>query len=166
VYVARPSDAITGAGDALYDRRWRVRLGMLELTGGPESAAEQFMGRVEEILAREPDLSRDRSRGIAIPAMTTLDQPEGIDEGPAIGRFLQHAEGQVRRREISVGIFRTVGGLGASGFPAGAVIGKPGNPEFSRHAGRARAVPMEAAITDVGDLVLALFPADETSASK
>ncbi len=166
VYVARPSDAITGAGDALYDRKWRIRLGMMDLAGRPESAAERFIARVEEVLAHEPDLAKDRSRGIAVPAMTTLDQPEGIDDGPAIARFLQHAEGQVRRRELSVGIFRTVGALGASGFPAGAVIGKPGNPEFSRHAGRARAVPMEPGITDVGHLVLALFPADEASASK
>ncbi len=166
VYVARPSDAISGAGDALFDRKWRIRLGMLELAGGPESAAERFVARVEEVLAREPAPSRDQSRGIAIPAMTTLGQPEGIDEGPAIGRFLQHAEQQIRRRELSVGIFRTAGALGPSGFPAGAVIGRPGNPDFSRHAGRARAVPMEAGITDVGELVLALFPAEEDGAVK
>ncbi|MGI0067769.1 MAG: DUF4147 domain-containing protein, partial [Thermoplasmata archaeon] len=131
VYVSQPSDALVGAGDALFDRKWRVRLGMLELRGSPEDAAEQFITRVEEVLAREPPPAADKSQGIAVPAMTTLDQPEGEDDGPAQARFLEHAERRQRRREISIGLFRTAGSIGPSGYPAGAAIGRPSNTEYA-----------------------------------
>ena len=166
VYVARPSDALEGAGDALFERKWRVRLGMLSLPAPPEEAADRFMARVDELLAREPDASVDKSYGVAILAATDLGQPEGSDDGPAQARFLQRAEGLLRRRELSVGLFRTSGPLGPSRFPGGAVVGHPTNPEFSSTPGRARAVPMEPGVTDVGSVAIALWPLGEERAAK
>lgn len=166
VYIARPTDALEGAGNDLFDRKWRVRLGMLSLSAPPEEAAERFMARVEEVLDREPDPSVDKSYGIAVLAATDLGQPEGVDDGPAQGRFLQRAEQLLRRRYLSVGLLRTAGPLGASGFPGGAVIGHPTNEAFSRTPGRARAIPMEAGVTDVGSLAIALLPLVEAEPPK
>jgi hypothetical protein len=166
VYVARPTDALEGAGNDLFERKWRVRLGMLSLSAPPEAAADRFMARVEEVLAREPDLSVDKSYGIAVLAATDLNQPEGIDDGPAQGRFLQRAEQLLSRRYLSVGLFRTAGPLGASRFPGGAVVGFPTNTDFARTPGRARAIPMEAGVTDVGSVAVALLPLIEPEPAK
>ncbi len=166
VYVARPTDALEGAGNDLFDRKWRVRLGMLTLSAPPEEAADRFMARVEEVLDREPGASADKSYGIAVLAATDLGQPEGIDDGPAQGRFLNRTEQLLRRRYLSVGLFRTAGPLGASGFPGGAVVGFPTNTDFSRTPGRARAIPMEAGVTDVGSVAVALLPLVEPTGEK
>ena len=161
VYIARPTDALEGAGNALFDRKWRVRLGMLSLAAPPDAAAERFMARVEEILASEPGPSTDKANGVAVLAPTNLGQPEGVDDGPAQGRFLQRVESLLRRRDLSVGLFRTSGPLGASRFPGGAVVGRPTNTEFARTPGRARAIPMEVGVTDVGCIAVALLPFTE-----
>ncbi|MEM0129093.1 MAG: DUF4147 domain-containing protein [Thermoplasmata archaeon] len=160
VYVARPADALTGAGDALVHRKWRVRLGALDLPGGPEEAADAFVAAVEGILRREPPPESDRSRGIAVVAAARLGQIEGADAGPALTRFL----GRVRERfsppARSVALFRTAGPIGSSAFPGAAVVGAPENASFAEMPGVARAIPMEAAVTDVGYLALALAPAE------
>lgn len=165
VYVARPSDALEGAGNDLFDRKWRVRLGMLSLSAPPEEAADRFVARVEEVLAREPDPSADKSYGIAVLAATDLDQPEGVDDGPAQARFLQRVDGLLRRRYVSVGLFRTAGPLGPSRFPGGAVVGFPMNADYARTPGRARAIPMEVGVTDVGMVAIALLPLVEPSST-
>ena len=161
VYVARPADALTGAGDALFDRKWRVRLGTLALAGNPEDAAEAFLLRVEEILAKEPAPSLDKSRWIAVLAAARLDEPEGAEGGPALARFLTRTRTSMRRPELSVGLFRTAGPLGGPELPGGAVIGRAESTEYPIHPGRARAIPMEAGVTDVGFLAIALWPGGE-----
>lgn len=165
VYVARPTDALEGAGNDLFDRKWRVRLGMLSVSAPPEEAADRFVARVEEILDREPDPSFDKSYGIAVLAATDLGQPEGVDDGPAQARFLQRAEGLLRRRYVSVGLYRTAGPLGPSKFPGGAVVGFPMNVDYPRTPGRARAIPMEAGVTEVGSVAVALLPLVEPEPS-
>ena len=159
VVVASPADALRAAADTLFDKGWTSRLGFLEIRDGPEAGADRFLARAEELLAAEPLSAESRTKGVAVFAMTTLGLPEGVDEGPAFGRFLVRAGARVRRREMSVGLFRTAGAVGAPGFPAGAVVGAPTDPEARVRPGRARAVPMRLGITDVGLLALALCPA-------
>jgi glycerate-2-kinase len=158
VLVAGPNVALRGAGDVLFDRKWATRLGMLTLAGGPEAAADAFMARVEEVASRERLDPEAKWKGIAVLAMTTLDVPEGWDEGPALARFLTRAGAEIRRRELSVGILRTSGPVGSPDFPPAAVVGRPTDPEFPVTAGRARGLRMEPAVTDVGMLVVAATP--------
>ncbi len=158
VVVASPSDALRAAADSIYDKGWTSRLAFLELRERPELAAERFLTRTEEILAREGMTAESRTKGVGTFAMTTLDLPEGVDEGPALGRFLTRALALIRRREMSVGLFRTAGAVGGAEYPAGAVIGASTDPGVNVRAGRARAVPMRPGITDVGILAVAVQP--------
>lgn len=160
VYIARPSDALEGAGNDLFERKWRVRLAMLSLHAPPEEAADRFAHRVEEILANEREPGVDRSKGVAVLAATDLGLVEGVEEGPAQSRFLERADHALRRPDLSIGLYRTAGPLGGSGFPGGAVVGPPTNTEFAWARGRARAIPMETGVTDVGCVAVALrsFP--------
>lgn len=161
VRVAGPNDALRAAGDSIFEKKWRSRLGMLQIPGGPEEAAEAFLSRVEQVVATEPGLEVDRSVGLAVFGMTTLGQPEGVDDGPALGRFLAYAQAHRRRREMSLALLRTGGARPGEPFPAGAVVGPPTDPEASAHPDRARGIPMLSGVTDVGAIALALLPTSE-----
>lgn len=162
VIVATPGDALRAASEAVFDKGWTVRLAYLEMRDGPEAAADRFLARSEEIYRGEALSADSRTRGIATFAMATLDQPEGVDDGPALGRFLTRAAALIARRESSVGLFRTVGeprgAPGVAAFPPGAVVGASTDPEAKVATGRARAVRMRSGITDVGCLAVALYP--------
>jgi glycerate-2-kinase len=164
VVIATPADALRAASDALFDKGWTSRLAFLELTDRPDAAAERFLARAEEVYRGEPLTTESRTRGLAAFAMTTLGLPEGLDEGPALGQFLQRSQHLLNRREMSVGLFRTGGSLSAPpatsppAFPPGAVVGAPTDPDAKVAPGHARAVRMNPGITDVGCLAIALYP--------
>jgi hypothetical protein len=156
VVVAAPSDGLRAAADAVFDRGWTSRLAFLEIREPPERAAETFMARAEELIAAEGLTSDSRTKGVAVFAMTTLGLLEGVDEGPALAAFLNRAGSLLRRREMSVGLCRTAGAIGALAFPPGAVFGPSTEPKAKVPVGRARGLPMRGGITDVGLLAVAL----------
>ena len=157
VVVASPSDALRAAADAVFDKGWTSRLAFLEIREGPEAAADRFLDRSEELLRAERLTPDSRTKGLGAFAMTTLGLPEGVDEGPALGRFLARAQAGLKRREMSVGLFRTSGAVGSREFPAGAVVGAPTDPEATVRPDRARALRMRPGITDVGLLAVTLY---------
>lgn len=162
VVVASPGDALRAAADALFDKGWTSRLAFLQVREGPEPSADRFLQRTDDLLRAEALDPESRTKGVVCFAMMTLGLPEGVDEGPALGRFLWQAQAGLRRREMSIGLFRTVGGLGSPEFPAGAVIGAPTDGTAEWRRGRARAVPMRLGITDVGLLAVAVSPTPTT----
>ena len=110
-----PIPSSTGAGRAVSDSSM--------IREPPAAAAERFLARVEELVAAENLTDSSRTKGVAVFAMTTLGLPEGVDEGPALAAFLTRAEELVRRREMSVTLARTSGGLGSRDFPPAAIFG-------------------------------------------
>lgn len=160
VIVASPSDGLRAAADSVYDKGWTSRLAFRTLDGRPEAAADRFLARADELIDSERPTSEGRTKGIGAFAMTTLEVPEGADEGPAFVAFLDRARRGLRRREMSVGIFRTAGALRGPELPAGAVVGAPTYVASggSGSPGPTRAVPMRPGITDIGMLVVALHP--------
>jgi len=158
VVVASPGDALKAAADAVFDKGWTSRLAFLALRDAPAAAAGRFLARAEELYAAEGLTTDSRTKGVGTFAMTTLGLPEGVDEGPAFGEFLTAAQAGLRRREMSAGLFRTAGAIGAPEYPAGAVVGAPTDPESHVRPDRARVVAMRRGITDVGMLAVALFP--------
>ncbi|MCI4365351.1 MAG: DUF4147 domain-containing protein [Thermoplasmata archaeon] len=156
VVVAAPSDALRAGADAVFDRGWTSRLAFLEIREPAVQAAETFLSRAEELVRAENLTSESRTKGVAVFAMTTLGLPEGVDEGPALSAFLGRAATLLRRREMSVGLYRTGGAIGATPFPPAAVVGPPSDPKTKVRPGRARALPMRPGITDVGALAVAL----------
>jgi hypothetical protein len=163
VAIAGPSDALRSAADAVFDKGWTVRLAFLELRDSPEMAAGRLLEASENLLQAEPLTPESRTKGLATFAMTTLGLPEGTDEGPALGAFLSRAGALMRRREMSVGLFRTEGDLGVPTFPPGAVIGSPTDPDSRTLVDRARALRMRRGVTDVGCLAMVLYPRPEPS---
>ncbi|HXW67034.1 MAG TPA: DUF4147 domain-containing protein [Thermoplasmata archaeon] len=171
VVVASPSDALRAASDAVFEKGWSVRLGFLEMHEPPDAAARRLLERSEELLATERLGPESRTKGVATFAMASLGLPEGVDEGPALATFLGVARSQLRRREGSVGLFRTGGDIGTplanplpDGplYPPGAVIGAPTDPEATVAPDRARGLRMRRGITDVGCLALVLYPKPES----
>jgi hypothetical protein len=158
VVVASPGDAIKAAADAVFDKGWTSRLAFLALRDAPAVAAGRFLARADELYAAEGLTTDSRTKGVGAFAMTTLGLPEGVDEGPAFGEFLTAARSGLRRREMSLGLFRTAGAIGAPEYPAGAVVGAPTDTESPVRPDRARVVGMRRGITDVGLLAVALFP--------
>jgi hypothetical protein len=156
--VASPTDALRAAADALFDKGWTSRLAFLELRENPEASADRFLARTEELLAAERLTAESRTKGVGSFAMMTLGLPEGVDEGPALGRFVVRSQAGLRRREMSLGLFRTAGVVGSDQFPAGAVVGAATDPSAPTRPGRARAARMRRGVTDVGLLAVALFP--------
>jgi Domain of unknown function (DUF4147) len=156
VVVAAPADGLRAAADAVFDRGWTSRLAFLEIREPPEAAAETFMARAEELIVAEGLTAESKTKGVAVFAMTTLGLLEGVDEGPALGAFLSRAGSLLRRREMSVGLCRTAGAIGAPTFPPGAVFGPSTDPKAKVLPGRARGLPMRGGITDVGLLAVAL----------
>jgi hypothetical protein len=161
VVVASPSDALKSAADAVFEKGWTSRLAYLSLKESPSAAADRFMARAEDLVVAEGLTVESRTKGVGAFAMTTLGLPEGIDEGPGLTEFLTRAIVDLRRREMSVGLFRTAGAVGAAEYPAGAVIGAPTDREIAVRPGRARVVAMRRGITDVGMLAVALVPTPE-----
>jgi len=161
VVVASPADALKSAADAVFDKGWTSRLAFLALKDPPSTAADRFLARSEDLVLAEGLSVESRTKGLGAFAMTTLGLPEGIDEGPALSEFLTRAMVDLRRREMSVGLFRTAGAIGASEYPAGAVVGAPTDREVVVRPGRARVVAMRRGITDVGMLAVALLPTPE-----
>jgi glycerate-2-kinase len=158
VVVAGPGDALRAAADSVFDKGWTSRLAFLSLPDAPAEAATRFLARAEGLYAAENITSDSRTKGVGAFAMTTLGLPEGIDEGPAFGEFLSVARANLRRREMSAGLFRTAGAIGAPEYPAGAVVGAPTDTESKVKTDRARVVAMRPGITDVGMLAVALYP--------
>ncbi len=159
VVVAAPADALRAASESLFEKGWTVRLAFLELRDDPETAATRFLEQSEELYRRESLTPESRTKGVVTFAMATLGLPEGLDEGPALGRFLTRARDLLRRREMSVGLFRTAGDTtGGKEYPPGAVVGAPTDPEARAPRERARAVRMRRGITDVGCLAVAVYP--------
>jgi len=158
VVVAGPGDALRAAADSVFDKGWTSRLAFLSMHDPPSAAATRFLARADGLYTAENLTSDSRTKGVGAFAMTTLGLPEGIDEGPAFGEFLSVAQANLRRREMSAGLFRTAGAIGAAQYPAGAVVGAPTDPQSSVKADRARVVAMRRGITDVGMLAIALYP--------
>jgi Domain of unknown function (DUF4147) len=158
VVVATPADALRSASDAVFDKGWTVRLAFLELREPADESAARFLGRSDELVTAEAMTPESRTKGVATFAMATLGLPEGVDEGPALARFLSRAHELMRRRETSVGIFRTAGDLGSPTYPPGAVIGPPTDPDAHLPPDRARGLRMRRGITDVGCLAVAVYP--------
>jgi hypothetical protein len=161
VVVASPSDALKSAADAVFDKGWTSRLAFLALNDRPAPAADRFLARADDLFVAEGLSVESRTKGVGAFAMTTLGLPEGVDEGPAFGEFLTQAKAELRRREMSVGLFRTAGAIGAPDYPAGAVVGAPTDRETTVRPDRARVVAMRRGVTDVGMLAVALFPTPE-----
>ena len=161
VVVASPADALKSAADAVFEKGWTSRLAYLALREPPSAAADRFMARSEDLVVAEGLSVESRTKGLGAFAMTTLGLPEGVDEGPSLGEFLTRAIVDLRRREMSVGLFRTAGAIGAPEYPAGAVVGAPTDREATVRPGRARVVAMRRGITDVGMLAVALMPTPE-----
>jgi len=158
VVVAAPGDALRAAADAVFDKGWTSRLAFLSLREAPAAAAGRFLARADELYSAENLTSESRTKGVGAFAMTTLELAEGVDEGPAFAEFLTTTRAGLRRREMSAGLFRTAGVVGAAEYPAGAVVGAPTDTESRVRPDRARVVGMRAGITDVGLLAVALYP--------
>ena len=158
VVVASPGDALKAAADAVFDKGWTSRLAFLSLPDPPAAAADKFLSRADDLYVAEGLTAESRTKGVGAFAMTTLGLPEGVDEGPALGEFLTAARDGLRRRDMSLGLFRTAGAVGASEYPAGAVVGAPTDRELVVRPDRARVVAMRRGITDVGMLATALVP--------
>ncbi len=156
VVVAAPTDGLRAAADAVFDRGWTSRLGFLQLPQPPETAADMFMDRVEELVVAEQLTADSRTKGLAVFSTTTLGLVEGVDEGPALATFLGRATARLKRREMSIGLYRTAGAIGSSTFPPAAVFGPSTDPKVKITPGRGRALPMRKGITDVGLLAVAL----------
>jgi glycerate-2-kinase len=164
VVVAGPPDALRAAADVTFDKGWTARLAALEIRDRAELAADRFLEAVEGIVRTERADVGPRSKGVAALATITLDLPEGTDEGPELIRFLERARTGLRRREMSVGLVRTAGAIGAPEFPPGGVVGAVGDASFGVSATLLRPLDMRRGITDVGLVAAAVLPEAAPSA--
>ena len=158
VVVAGPPDALRSAADTSFEKGWTARLAALQLREPPAAAADRFLELAEGLVRAEPPGPDRAAKGLAAFATLTLDLPEGTDEGPPLVAFLERAREGLRRREMSVGLFRTAGTVGDARYPPGAVVGAPGDPEVRADRAVLRGVPMRLGITDVGLLAAAVVP--------
>ncbi|MGP8078151.1 MAG: DUF4147 domain-containing protein [Thermoplasmata archaeon] len=158
VVIAGPPDAVRSAADTTFDKGWTARLAALQLREPPVAAADRFLDLVDGIVRTDRPGADRHAKGIAAFAMLTLDLPEGIDEGPAMTEFLERARLGLRRREMSVGLFRTAGAIGAPEHPAGAVVGAPADRSAPAEPSGSRALRMQPGITDVGLIAAAVIP--------
>ncbi len=168
VVVAGPSDALRATADLAFDKGWTSRVGELLLPERPDAAADRFLARVDELLPDVRTVGPGRTKGLVTVAMATLDVPDGVDEGPACREFLARAQTGLRRRELSVGLYRTGGPLGGAerrevAF-AGGVVGAVGDPESRAAPGSVRSLAMRPGITDVGLVAVAIVGAVPESA--
>ncbi len=111
VVVAAPDDALRGAADAVGEKRYLPRLARRAFPGDPETVAAAFTDRLDELLREEAGALRSADReGLVAFGTATFEVPEGIDERPAIRRFLAEARPRLRHRGALVGAFATSGG--------------------------------------------------------
>jgi hypothetical protein len=156
VVVAAPDDALRGAADAVGEKRYLPRLAQRFYPGGPEKVAQEFTGRLDELLRTEAGaLAHGDREGLVAFATATFDVPEGLDERPAIHRFLAEARPRLRHRGALIGGFATSGGE-VPADPAGGFV--EAGPSSMGEVLRVRGVPMQPGITDVGCLILAVVP--------
>lgn len=166
VIVAGPSDALRAAADLAFDKGWSSRVGDLALIGDPEATRTRTSERVEELLPEARRLGPGRTKGLVVVSMATLDLPDGAPEEESCRRFLELARAALHRREMSVGLYRTAGPLGADPskpdprFFAGGVVGWPTDPGSEALRSQVRALRMRPGITDVGFVVAAVVPAE------
>jgi len=158
VVVAAPSDGLRSAADVAVDKGWSARAGALGLPGGPAEAAERFVARVEEVLAAERLEPGGHSKGFVVFATLTLELPEGVAEREACEAFLARARGTIRRREMSLGLFRTSGPTGPGPDFSGGAVGAPGEGTGTSRVEAARPIRVPAGITDVGLVAAAVVP--------
>ena len=158
VVVAGPPDALRSAADTTFEKGWTARLAALSLRESPAEAADRFLDLTETLVRTDMGVVGRGSKGLAALAMLTLDRPDGTDEGPALLEFLDRAQAGLRRREMSVGLFRTGGTIGDGAYPPGAVVGAPSDPGSTADRTGVRAVRMPSGITDVGLLAAAVVP--------
>ncbi len=166
VLVAGPSDALRGVTDLAFDKGWTTRVGFLLLKDRPEEAADRLLGKFDELLGDTRADPPARSKGLVVAAMATLDAPEAVGEEAACRRFLEQARNRLRRREQSVGIYRTVGPIGSkegNETLGGAVVGASTDPEARGSSGDARGLRMRPGITDVGLVLVAVAPSGAAS---
>jgi glycerate-2-kinase len=158
VVVAGPAEALRAAGDAAFDKGWTARVGAIGLAGDPRGAADRFLETVEGVVTAEALGDNARTKGRLVLATTTLDVPEGVSEEAACVAFLARAGAGLRRREMSVGVFRTAGPVGPARAFGGAVVGRPLDPGSTVPPQVPRPLRMRAGITDVGVLAAAVVP--------
>jgi glycerate-2-kinase len=163
VVVAGPADALRSAGDAVFDKGWTARVGALGLEGRPATVAAKFLESVEAVVAAEHFGEGTRTKGLAVLTTLTLDLPEGVPERAACEEFLALTRAALRRREMSVGLFRTAGPTASSADFAGGAVGAPTEPSSSAPGATVRPIRVPAGITDVGLLAAALIPAPASS---
>lgn len=160
VAVTAPADALREIGDAVAQKRWRPILAELNLDAPPEAAADRLLARAEEVRAGAAAEPTDRARpshGVIAFAATTLSTLEGVDDRPAMVRFLRRVAERLPRRDATVGILRTVGAADGADAPGGVVgasrgaVGRTGPP--------IRPLRMRPGITDVGEIAAVVLPA-------
>jgi glycerate-2-kinase len=156
VVVAAPDDALRGAAEAVGEKRYLPRLARRAFAGDPETVAAAFTDRLDEILREEAGALRAPDReGLVAFGTATFEVPEGLDERPAIRRFLAEARPRLRHRGAVVGAFATSGGE-APNDPAGGFV--EAGPASAGEVLPVHGVPMRFGITDVGGLLIAVVP--------
>lgn len=160
VAVTAPADALREIGEAVAEKRWRPVLAELHLEAAPEAAADQLVARSEALgqsAAAEPKDPKQPSRGVIAFAATTLGVLEGVDDRPAMARFLHRVADRLPRRDATVGVLRTVGAPDGSDAPGG-VVGASRGPQGPATP-PIRPLRMHAGITDVGEIAAVVLPA-------
>ncbi|MCI4335758.1 MAG: DUF4147 domain-containing protein [Thermoplasmata archaeon] len=160
VAVTAPADALREVGEAVAEKRWKPILAELNLDEPPEAAADRLVRRAEEIRVGSVGEPVDRarpSRGTIAFAATTLSVLEGVDDRPAMVRFLRRVAAELPRRDVTVGVLRTVGASDDSAAPGGVVGASRTGAKGASSA--VRPLRMRAGITDVGDLAAIVIPA-------
>ena len=112
VVVASPEDALRGAADAVGEKRYLPRLTERAILGEPQTVAQRFLDRLDEIHRDEAGALRSGrpggTRGVRHRHLRACRR--GLDERPAIRRFLAEARPRLRHRGAIVGAFATSGG--------------------------------------------------------
>jgi glycerate-2-kinase len=97
------------------------------------------------------------SHGLAVFSSTTLDVPEGLDGAAAERRFLAAAAGAIHYRGFKVALLRTSGGAPDDPAPPGVFVSAADGWQGSAIP-RDHSLAMRAGVTDVGYLLVGLFP--------
>ncbi len=160
VALVTPADALREIGEAVQAKRWRPSLAELAVLGGPEAAADRLLERTEELLRASPPpdvpVAGRTPRGLVALAGTTLAVPEGVDERPAMARFVARAADRLPWRSASVGILRTAGARPGEGAGGRVVAARAAGGALPAAGGTV--LPMRSGITDVGLVAVVVVP--------